>query len=130
MYSKREDEVNDYIKREKERREERVKEAREAGALIECQCCYSDECLEEDMLPCQVLEDIVLDLIAWAKATSCCPKKIVKKGNLSFCFRMVTCTVKNVSSVDRRLLSAKARQSCSALVSATRTLTCPSCRKR
>ena len=54
MYSKREDEVNNYIKKMKERRDERVKEAREAGALIECQCCYSDECLEEDMLPCQV----------------------------------------------------------------------------
>ena len=54
MYSKREDEVNDYIKKMKERRDERVKEAREAGALIECQCCYSDECLEDDMLPCQV----------------------------------------------------------------------------
>merc|ERR1719381_179205 len=52
MYSKREDEVKAYMKQVEERRQIKISEAREAGSLIECQCCYSDECLEEDMLPC------------------------------------------------------------------------------
>ena len=29
-----------------------IEEARTAGILGECSCCYSDECLDEDMISC------------------------------------------------------------------------------
>jgi hypothetical protein len=45
------------IRAEKERRaaerEAAVEEARAAGALEECQCCYSPDCLREDMVQCK-----------------------------------------------------------------------------
>ena len=38
----------------KKRRQEWVAVAETVGALMTCQCCFSDDCLEEEMLPCQV----------------------------------------------------------------------------
>ena len=30
-----------------------MEQARAAGLLQECQCCYSEDCLEEQMVPCR-----------------------------------------------------------------------------
>ncbi|XP_023346206.1 uncharacterized protein LOC111715163 isoform X4 [Eurytemora carolleeae] len=40
------------LKNREERRLEMIEEARTAGILVECSCCYSDECLDEDMISC------------------------------------------------------------------------------
>ena len=34
-------------------REAKVEEARRLNLLVECSCCYSDDCLTEDMLACK-----------------------------------------------------------------------------
>ena len=38
---------------QEKQREAKIEEARKLGQLQECPCCYSDDCLEEDMLPCK-----------------------------------------------------------------------------
>eukprot|EP00092_Neocalanus_flemingeri_P005268 GFUD01005667.1.p1 GENE.GFUD01005667.1~~GFUD01005667.1.p1 ORF type:complete len:929 (+),score=262.59 GFUD01005667.1:112-2898(+) len=49
-------ELEEGIKIERMRRlraqEEKMAAARLAGALVECQCCFRDDCLEEDMVKC------------------------------------------------------------------------------
>ena len=60
MCSKRKEEVQLYNQKVKKRRQEWVAVAEKAGALMVCQCCYSDDCLEEEMLPCQVRSWITL----------------------------------------------------------------------
>ena len=52
QYSRKEDEVKQYIQDKDNEYRLKVEAAKENGTLLECTCCYSDECLEEDMLPC------------------------------------------------------------------------------
>ena len=52
-YSRIEDDVKRFIRREKDKKQQRIQEAREKNQLVECTCCYNDECLAEDMLPCR-----------------------------------------------------------------------------
>ena len=54
MCSRRLEEVKLYEKRVEKRHQEWVALAEKAGALTVCLCCYSDDCLEEEMVPCQV----------------------------------------------------------------------------
>ena len=54
MCSRRLEEVELYEKRVEKRHQEWVAVAEKAGALTVCLCCYSDDCLEEGMVPCQV----------------------------------------------------------------------------
>jgi len=51
--TKRDDDVWAFIRNSEEQHQQRIEWARAAGILIECKCCYSDDCLEEDMLPCK-----------------------------------------------------------------------------
>ena len=52
QYSRKEDEVKQYIQQKESEYRRKIENAKESGTLVECTCCYSDECLEEDMLPC------------------------------------------------------------------------------
>ena len=52
QYSRKEEDVKKFINDQKEEHEKLVAEAKEAGNLMECVCCFNDECLVEDMLPC------------------------------------------------------------------------------
>ena len=52
QYSKKEDEVKKFINGQKEEHDKLVAEAKEAGNLMDCVCCFNDECLVEDMLAC------------------------------------------------------------------------------
>ena len=52
QYSRKEEDVKKFINDQKEEHEKMVAEAKEAGNLMECVCCFNDECLVEDMLPC------------------------------------------------------------------------------
>ena len=52
QYSRKEEDVKKFIDDQKEEHEKLVAEAKEAGNLMECVCCFNDECLVEDMLPC------------------------------------------------------------------------------
>ena len=52
QYSRKEAEVKNYIKSLQEDRDKKIEEAKNANSLMECTCCYNDECLMEDMLPC------------------------------------------------------------------------------
>ncbi len=36
----------------RERREKKVASVRASGGLKECECCFSDDCLPEDMFAC------------------------------------------------------------------------------
>ena len=42
-----------HLETEKKEHDAKVAEAKKRGELIECVCCYNDECLFEDMLPCK-----------------------------------------------------------------------------
>ena len=50
-------ELEDDIKKEKDRRanerQMKIEEAKRQGLLQECLCCYSDDCLPEDMISCK-----------------------------------------------------------------------------
>ena len=52
QYSRKEEEVKKYIQRKESEYRRKVELAKENGSLLECSCCFNDECLEEDMLPC------------------------------------------------------------------------------
>ena len=52
QYSRKEEEVKRYICEKTSAYSRKVEEAKEKGTLMECVCCYNDECLDEDMLPC------------------------------------------------------------------------------
>ncbi len=52
QYSRKEDEVKKYIQEKESEYRRKVENAKDNGSLLECTCCFSDECLEEDMLPC------------------------------------------------------------------------------
>ena len=54
MFKKRKTSVDRYEDSAKKRRQEWVAVAETVGALMTCQCCFADDCLEEEMLPCQV----------------------------------------------------------------------------
>ena len=43
---------SDHIKERQEARERRLAKAKEDNELMECGCCFDDEVLQEDMLPC------------------------------------------------------------------------------
>jgi len=49
----RDNEMRSFVKDLEEQRQKTIKWAREVGILMECKCCYADDCLEEEMLPCQ-----------------------------------------------------------------------------
>lgn len=53
QYSRKEEEIKQYIKAQQDEHEKLVQEARKNGQLMECKCCFNDDCLIEDMLPCQ-----------------------------------------------------------------------------
>ena len=53
QYSKIDQEVIKHIENEKDLKRKIVEEARKNNQLQECGCCYNDECLLEDMLPCR-----------------------------------------------------------------------------
>ena len=44
--------TSDHIEAKRASKERRVAEARENSELLECNCCFDDEVLQEDMLPC------------------------------------------------------------------------------
>ena len=52
QYSRKEEDVKKFVNDQKEKHDKLVAEAKEAGNLMECVCCFNDECLVEDMLPC------------------------------------------------------------------------------
>ena len=52
QYSRKEKEVKKFVQGIKEDKEKRIEEARKEEKLMECTCCYNDECLVDDMLPC------------------------------------------------------------------------------
>ena len=52
QYSRKEEEVKRYICEKTSAYSRKVEEAKDKGTLMECVCCYNDECLDEDMLPC------------------------------------------------------------------------------
>jgi hypothetical protein len=52
QYSRKEDEIKHYITDKKDSYEKKVAVAKKKGCLMECVCCYNEECLEEDMLAC------------------------------------------------------------------------------
>ena len=47
-----EEEVQSLRREVEKKRKNRVEVAEVAGRLVECQCCYSDECLQEEMVVC------------------------------------------------------------------------------
>ena len=52
QYYRKEEEIKEFIKNKKEFHEKKVAAAKELGSLMECLCCYNDECLLEEMFPC------------------------------------------------------------------------------
>ena len=46
QYSRKEDEVKQYIQQKESEYRRKIENAKESGTLVECTCCYSDECLE------------------------------------------------------------------------------------
>uniref|UniRef100_T1J9K2 RING-type domain-containing protein n=1 Tax=Strigamia maritima TaxID=126957 RepID=T1J9K2_STRMM len=46
------DDIKDYQKKKKDEKKRKVDDARCAGTLMTCECCFEDELLLEDMLPC------------------------------------------------------------------------------
>merc|ERR1719433_2349323 len=53
QYSRKEEEMKEFLNEKNSDMARKIEEARERGTLVECVCCYSDECLVEDMLPCE-----------------------------------------------------------------------------
>eukprot|EP00918_Siedleckia_nematoides_P062606 GHVU01136503.1.p1 GENE.GHVU01136503.1~~GHVU01136503.1.p1 ORF type:complete len:333 (+),score=40.44 GHVU01136503.1:105-1001(+) len=51
-YANNEDQILDHIANIVEEKRKRIEVARCYGQLLECPCCYDDELLTEDMLPC------------------------------------------------------------------------------
>jgi len=52
-YVELEDEIIAEMQTRQKAKEESIEEARAAGLLKECQCCYVDDCLEIDMIVCK-----------------------------------------------------------------------------
>merc|ERR1712242_692970 len=52
QYSRKEEEVKQYVQENEDVRKAKIDKAKEKGTLMECICCYNDECLDEEMLPC------------------------------------------------------------------------------
>lgn len=53
-------------------RENKLREAKEAQALVECKACFDDECLPEEILPCKNGHDFCFDCIRRASEVSGC----------------------------------------------------------
>ena len=53
QYHQMENEVKDFIKQQKKDYKKKVTAARKSGFLMECGCCYNDECLMDEMMPCE-----------------------------------------------------------------------------
>ena len=53
QYSRIDHLVIEHIKEQKEIKKRMIEEARDANLLQECGCCYNDDNLLEDMLPCR-----------------------------------------------------------------------------
>ncbi|KAJ8309325.1 hypothetical protein KUTeg_014199 [Tegillarca granosa] len=45
-------EINDFLKEKQKLRDLKLEEARKNGELLECECCFDNECLGEDILSC------------------------------------------------------------------------------
>lgn len=52
LFSENEEEIKRYLHDKKQVYELRLQEARDNGELMECQCCFDEECLFEDMAAC------------------------------------------------------------------------------
>ncbi len=52
QFARIEKDIEDYKKGLEQERLQKINEAKEKEALVECSCCYNDECLLEDMLYC------------------------------------------------------------------------------
>ena len=52
QYSRIEADLKQYINEKDSAQARKIEEAKEKGTLMECVCCYNDECLADDMLPC------------------------------------------------------------------------------
>ncbi|KAL3872808.1 hypothetical protein ACJMK2_036008 [Sinanodonta woodiana] len=52
LYCQHKKEIADFLEEEKRQREQRVMKAKEKKELLECSCCFDDECLFEDMTSC------------------------------------------------------------------------------
>ncbi|KAL3872806.1 hypothetical protein ACJMK2_036006 [Sinanodonta woodiana] len=52
LYCQHKKEISDYLKEEKRRFEQCVMKAKEKKELLECSCCFDDECLFENMTSC------------------------------------------------------------------------------
>ena len=53
QFSRIEKDVIAYRESLNEERKNKIEEARAKNSLMECQCCFSDDCLMEEMLPCK-----------------------------------------------------------------------------
>ncbi len=53
QFARIEADVEAHRKAQQETRDKKLAKAKKKGRLIECVCCYNDECLPEDMLPCK-----------------------------------------------------------------------------
>ncbi|XP_061173242.1 uncharacterized protein LOC133182415 [Saccostrea echinata] len=52
LFSENEEEIKRYLHDKEQVYELRLQEARDNGELMECQCCFDEECLFEDMAAC------------------------------------------------------------------------------
>ncbi|KAK3093829.1 hypothetical protein FSP39_020705 [Pinctada imbricata] len=53
LFLEHEQEIKDFLAEQKSMKELRLMEAKENGDVMECGCCYDDECLFEDMVACE-----------------------------------------------------------------------------
>lgn len=53
QYLSNRDEVQSYVLSKNRDRDNRLEEARTRGLLRVCDCCASDDCLEDEMLSCE-----------------------------------------------------------------------------
>ena len=52
-----------HIEEQKENKRNMIENARKSNTLQECGCCYNDECLLDDMLPCRDAHTFCTDCV-------------------------------------------------------------------
>ena len=75
QFSRIEGDVRAHLEREEKEKTRRVEEARKMDLLETCNCCYNDECLPDDMLPCKGGHSFCIDCIRRASQV----RKLLKK---------------------------------------------------
>ena len=120
MCKKRKKEFAKHEKSAEKRRQEWVALAEKVGALMTCQCCFADDCLEEEMLPCQVRYSY------WVHHAF----KYLNMLIIFLCnFRVVTCTAWIASNELQMLPLVRAKPNSAAWASVIRISSWPPWRK-